>query len=314
MKIMSNAHETPMLPVTSLETRDLRLVHAIASSGSATRAASLLHVSQSAVSHQLKNLEERLGVPLFERRGRTLRFTAAGERFLSVANQVLEPLAKLELELKTERAPRVLPLRVATQCYTAYHWLPRVLADFRLLHPNVQLRILPDRGNESQIALSAGELDLVLHIGAMKHKTLLHKKLFHDELVLVTAADHRLAKKAIVCAEDLKTETLILFDTVMSERERVKKKLFPRGGGFANVMRVPLTDAAVELVKAGLGVSILAGWAVASHVAKGELSRIRITRAGLKREWYGVYQRGSLLVPAIESLLGLIRARSLPPK
>ena len=109
----------------SLETRDLRLVTAIASAGGATRAAKQLHLSQSAVSHQLRGLEDKLGVELFKRQGRRLEITAAGRRLVEVASQVLEPLLRAELELRRGALIERPKLRVATQCYTAYHGLPR---------------------------------------------------------------------------------------------------------------------------------------------------------------------------------------------
>src|SRR5688500_17231840 len=109
----------------TLEARDLRLVRAIAETGGATRAARHLHLSQSAISHQLRGLEHRLGLPLFRREGRKLVITSAGQRLVELWHQVLGSLLQVELELKRGRLEERRKLRVATQCYTAYHWLPR---------------------------------------------------------------------------------------------------------------------------------------------------------------------------------------------
>src|SRR5947208_1844558 len=103
-----------MIPNPTLEARDLRLVLAIAECGGATGAARALHVSQSAVSHQLRSLEERLGVPVFQRDGRRLCITPAGERIVKLARDILAPLAQAELELKRAGSVRRQTLRIAT--------------------------------------------------------------------------------------------------------------------------------------------------------------------------------------------------------
>ncbi|HET9955575.1 MAG TPA: LysR family transcriptional regulator, partial [Polyangiaceae bacterium] len=112
----------------TLEVRDFRLVRAIAEAGGATHAGRHLNLSQSAVSHQLRGLEQRVGVALFRRSGRKLAITPAGQRFLEVGRQVLGPLLQLELELRRASQQARPKLRVGTQCYTAYHWLPQVLS------------------------------------------------------------------------------------------------------------------------------------------------------------------------------------------
>src|SRR3954467_10092225 len=107
------------MQVGTIEARDLRLVQAIVQSGGATRAAKQLGLSQSAVSHQLRGLEERLGLPLFRRQGQRLRITPAGQKLVELAAQVLLPLLQTELELRRGLFRERPKLRVATQCYTA---------------------------------------------------------------------------------------------------------------------------------------------------------------------------------------------------
>src|SRR6478609_6083226 len=146
----------------ALETRDLRLVRAIAESGGATQAARQLHLSQSAVSHQLRGLEERLGLPLFERKGRRLQITAAGERLVELARQVLLPLLQTELELKRGLVRERPKLRLAAQCYTAYHWLPKALVALMSEHPNVELLLQSELVGNADEHLREDRSDLVL--------------------------------------------------------------------------------------------------------------------------------------------------------
>lgn len=295
-----------MLPATRLETRDLALVRAIAESGGVTRAAKLLHLSQSAVSHQLRGLEDKLGVQLFERRGRTLRITAAGERMLAVSRQVLEPIALLEAELRSAgRVER--ELRVAAQCYTAFHWLPKALPELSLSYPEVRLSIQAIPTPAVPEALEAGELDLGLCLNPPKGRRLSAERLFSDELWLIVSRAHPLATRAWVDAAQLADEVLLLFDTPVIERERVAKQLFPNGGGFKQILRLPLVETILELVQVNMGVAILPGWSVAHRIQRGELAQVRLTRRGVKRGWLGVYPSKTELLGPIRALLATVK-------
>src|SRR5919202_6667526 len=124
-----------------LEVRHLQLVSSVADVGSLTRASERLHLTQSALSHQLRDIESRLGTALFLRVGKRLVLTPAGERLLASAKQVLDGLERTELEIRQMGRDRAGVLRLTTECYTCYHWLPRVLTDYRRRFPAVEVRI-----------------------------------------------------------------------------------------------------------------------------------------------------------------------------
>jgi LysR family transcriptional regulator for metE and metH len=298
-----------MALAASLETRDLRLVLAIADAGGATRAARLLALSQSAVSHQLRNLEDRLGQNVFERDGRKLRITPAGERLLVLAREILPPIAETERDLKRGVTARRVELRVATQCYTAFHWLPRALIALTQHHPEVDLA-LPERSAvEVAHALGAGELDLGLCIGKVKGAGLERVELFHDELVLAVPFGHPLARQKFVEGPDLVNETLLAGYIEESQRKRVVEQLFGQGGGVRRVVRLPLTEDILDLVRAGVGVSIVASFTLGPKLERRELQAVRLTRRGIERTWSAVFPKSSRLRAPIETLLGSI---SLP--
>jgi LysR family transcriptional regulator for metE and metH len=301
-----------VLPATTLETRDLLLVRAIAEAGGVTRAGRLLALSQSAVSHQLKALEERLGVLLFERRGRGVRMTEAGGRLLDLSREVLEPMARLEGELRGGASDRTRTLRIASQCHSAYSWMPRVIGEFGSRHPDVVLRIVAEATDPAR-AVVDGTIDLALLFDRPKKvKGIVAWSLFDDELVAVLSPDHPLGAKPFVDGQDLAGETLILPEVSRAMRDRVRRKLLPRGGGFRRSMRVPLTEVIVELVRARHGVSVLPSWSVIGPVARRELTTVRLTRRGLGRKWVAASRRGSTLEDAIATLVGLLRARGRP--
>jgi LysR family transcriptional regulator, regulator for metE and metH len=291
----------------TLEARDLRLVQAIAEFGGATHAARHLHLSQSAVSHQLKNLEDRLGVPLFERQGKRLHITSAGRKLVVLAGQVLLPLLQAELELKRSVQKERPQLRVATQCYTAYHWLPKALQSLLTEHPEVELVLQSDVVGDAEAQLSGGHCDLVLCVAAPRRGPFTKVPLFDDELVLAVPRGHALARKKYVVGADLEAETLIQIAVSAPERERVIKKLFKGQPRVRRVLRLPVTEAVVDLVQAGVGVSILARFTLRQHLARGDVEAVRLTQHGLGRSWTGVFQRNSALDAPIRTLLSTLK-------
>lgn len=141
------------MSASMLEPRHLRLVRAVAEEGGPTRAAARLHLTQSAVSHQLAELEGRLGVALFTR----LQLTAAGKRLLDFSRITLAELARIEQELHHAGTRKRETLRVSTECFTCYHWLPGVLPELRRDHPHVDVRIVVEATKKPVVALLKGE-------------------------------------------------------------------------------------------------------------------------------------------------------------
>jgi LysR family transcriptional regulator, regulator for metE and metH len=296
----------------TLEARDLRLVQAIAEHGGATRASKQLHLSQSAISHQLRGLEDRLGVPLFRREGRRLSITAAGERLVQLSHEVLGSLLQAELELKRGLVQERSKLRVATQCYTAYHWLPRALTALMSEHPEVDLVLTSEVLGDATHALNDKEVDLALCIAPPKRGSFSSVPLFKDELVLAVPRGHRLASKRFVEGRDLKGETLIQNNVSAVERERVARVLFGSAGAqLARVVHLPVAEAVLDLVQAGLGVSILAGFTLGARAQRGDVVPVRLTSHGIRRQWVGVFPKASTLAQPIRTLLGTLKAR--PP-
>ena len=302
------------MTVGTLEARDLRLVCAIEQAGGATRAAKQLGLSQSAVSHQLRGLEERLGLPLFRRQGQRLRITPAGQKLVELAQQVLLPLLQAELELRRGLLSERPKLRVSTQCYTAYHWLPRALQALATEHPEVELVLQSDVVGSAEEPLKDERTDLVLCVTPPSKGNWSRVPLFKDELVLAVPRGHALARKKFVQGADLATETLIQTSVSAIERDRVLKVLFGDRPSVRHVLRLPVTEAVLDLVQAGMGVSILAAFTLTQRIERGEIEAVRLTRRGFPRTWTGVFRKGSPLEAPIRTLLGTLRRQGLPRK
>ncbi|HEU4642643.1 MAG TPA: LysR family transcriptional regulator [Gemmatimonadaceae bacterium] len=270
-----------------LEVRHLKLAIAIADTGSVTRAANRLHLTQSALSHQLKDIEDRLGTKLFLRVHRRMVLTGAGERLLASAQRVLGELTQAEADLTTAGRDQTNGLlRVTTECYTCYHWLPGVLPGFRDRWPQVEVRIVPEVTQRPLAALLEGNVDVAIVSRCPENRRITYTPLFSDEMVIAVAPSHPLASRGYVRPTDLAKEHLILNDALDRKLFVLEHVLRPAGVMPARVSRVPFTEAIVELVKGALGVTVIARWAIAPALAAGTLVALPITRKGIRREWH----------------------------
>jgi LysR family transcriptional regulator for metE and metH len=291
-----------------LDVRHLELVRAIAEEGSVTRAGLRLHLTQSALSHQLRDAEERLGVRLFDRVGRRLQLSAAGERLLASARSVLAELGRVEAELRGGAAkPREL-IRLTTQCNTVYHWLPSRVRRFQRAHPEVELEVVAGATDDPLPALTGGHIDLAIVHRHTRDPRLRFRPLFRDEMVVVMHPAHRLARVRFVSAADFASERLMLYSTPRESNLVFREVLMPAGVSPKRLTHIQLTEAIVEMVRAGLGISVLARWSVAPQIERGEIVARPLTRGGKYRAWSAAYR--SRAVP--EHLLAFVELWPYP--
>jgi LysR family transcriptional regulator, regulator for metE and metH len=273
--------------IVDLEVRHLRLVSAIADTGGLTRAGDRLHLTQSALSHQLRDIESRLGAALFLRVGKRLVLTPAGERLLASARELLERLQQTEHEIRQMGQERAGVLRLTTECYTCYHWLPPILTRYRRQFPRVEVRIDVNATPHPIEMLLGGKIDLALVSSRVRDRRLAVTPVFEDEQIVIASPSHRFARKTHVAVADMHGQTLFLYPP--KEDSRVLNEiLLPAGAVPARVEEVQLTEAIVELVRAGLGVAVLARWAVRPMVASRRLVARPLTARGLHRRWSAV--------------------------
>lgn len=271
-----------------LEIRHLKLIDAISSQGGMTKASRYLHLTQSALSHQLKEIEERLGTPLFLRLKRKMILTEAGEKLLQSAQRILEELELTEENLRRFANGQQGILRISTQCNTCYHWLPSMLTLFQKKFPDVEVEIVVDATARPIEALLEGRLDLAIAYTKPADKALSYFPLFEDELLAVVSPNHPLAGKAYIKPEDFADYPLIVYSVPLEENLIFQKILNPEGIAPKRIYKVMLTEAIIEMVKAGIGIGVLAKWAVAPHLKSRELRGLRLTKKGVHRNWQAV--------------------------
>jgi len=268
-----------------LEVRHLKLIEAVAKEGGLTKAANRLHVTQSALSHQLRDIEDKLGAPLFLRLNKKMLLTQAGERLLSAAPSVLDELRRAEDDIQQIALNREGILRISTECYTCYHWLPAVLKPFNNEFPRVEVRIVAEATRRPVEALLDGKLDIAITSTGVRNQKLIFKPLFKDELVAIVSPEHPYACRSFINARDFASEHLLVYALRNEELTIFQKILNPAGVTPKRVSRVELTEAIIEMVKAGLGISVMARWAVTPQVAAGTLCALPLTVRGLHRQW-----------------------------
>jgi LysR family transcriptional regulator, regulator for metE and metH len=276
----------------NLEIRHLKLLTAVAEEESVTAAGKRLHLTQSALSHQLKDAEERLGTALFLRLGKRMVLTPAGTHLVEVAQRVLRDLKEAELKVLDMNGETHGRIRLSTECYTCYHWLPPLLGAFHSRFPKVEVSIDMAATHRPAEELLAGNLDVAVMSDVPEHNNLQLSPLCEDELVVVMAPQHRLTKKSSVQPEDLANETVFCYPP-REESTLMGKILEPAGVVPARVMEIPLTEAIIEMIAAGRGVAFLARWAVSPHIETGKIEVRPIAPSGFPRRWYVVTLRNS---------------------
>lgn len=287
------------------EMRHLQLVRAVCQAGSLTQAGLLLNLTQSALSHQLRDIESRLGARLFSRDGRHLSLTTAGERLLDTANEVIAIIERSEDSIRQAAVGERGLLRITTECYTCYHWLPPVLKRYQRAHAGIDVRIDVSATDQPADALLENRIDLALVSDRPRDRRLTAQPLFRDEYRAVVHPGHRLAQRPFLRPEDFASETLLSYSP-WSESTVCQRFLAPRGVAPAQVLQVRLTEAILEMAKAGIGVGVLSAWAVAPHVAAGTLVAIPLNRARFGRLWSAATLKRTARTPHVQDFIAIL--------
>lgn len=297
-------------PTMILEIRHLKLVAAIAETGSVTRAGNRLHLTQSALSHQLGDAEEQLGVTLFDRANGKMTVTAAGERLLQTARSVLHELDRAESEIKNHGGTAAGLIRLSTQCHTAYHWFPPMLTLFQKKFPAVEVQLVIEATNNPFAALLEGKLDLAIVCDPIRNRKIRYTPLFEDDVVVVVSPKHRLASKNFVTPEDFVGENLLLYPP-KEESTLLMEILEPVGVRPRKIQEVMLTEAILEMVMGGLGVAALPRWAAGPQLVSRSLVGLPLQPPGYRWVW-SVAQLRARQVPAhVQEFIRLLMDRPL---
>jgi LysR family transcriptional regulator, regulator for metE and metH len=288
-----------------IEFRHLRTIKAIHEAGGLGRAADLLNITQSALSHQIKGLEDQAGVELFVRRSKPLKLSAAGMRLLRAAERILPEVAALEEEFSGLREGKAGRLHIAIECHACFEWLFPVLENFRKTWGDVDVDIRPGLAFDALPALMKEEVDLVVSSDPEDLLGISFEPLFDYAPVFVASAQHPLAQKPWIDAEDFRGQTLITYPVERSRLDIFSQLLTPAKVEPAQIRQAELTAVILLLVASNRGVAVLPDWVVREVKYSSDYVTRPLTEKGITRRLYAAVRTEDLEKPYMSGLIKL---------
>jgi LysR family transcriptional regulator for metE and metH len=289
-----------------IEVRHFRSLVAIAESGKLATAAERVHVSQSALSHQIKAIEAHYGLPLFDRTRQGLRFTPAGERLLALAREVLAAVSAADRDIERLKGDTRGELRVVLECHTCFDWLMPVMDEFRRRWPEVEVDLVAGFHADPIALLGEGRADMVIGSMPATRRGLEVAPLFRFEILAVLANEHRLRNKRRIEAADLEGETLITYPVPEPRIDLIREVLEPAGIHLQR-RTAELTVAVLQLVASRRGVAALPNWGVKNYVDHDYVLAKRIGTKGLWSELYATVPAAISQRPYVADFVSIVR-------
>ena len=288
-----------------IEFRHLRTIRAIHEAGGVARAANLLNTTQSALSHQIKGLEEQTGVELFIRKSKPIRLSSAGQRLLKLANKILPEIDALQSEFEDLRSGKSGRLHIAIECHACFEWLFPVLEKFRQKWPDVDIDIKPGLAFDALPALQKENVDLVISSDPEELPGITFTHLFDYKSVFISSAKHRLSKKKWIEASDFAKETLITYPVERSRLDVFSQLLIPNKVEPAQIRQADLTSIILLLVASDRGVTVLPDWVVAEFRNNSEYAIKPLNKKGVERGLFAATRTDCLNKPFMRNLIDL---------
>lgn len=296
-----------------IEFRHLRTIKAIHEAGGLARAADQLNITQSALSHQIKGLEDQAGVELFLRRSKPMKLSAAGLRLLRLAEQVLPQVEATQAEFSSLRDGHAGRMHIAIECHACFEWLFPVLEAFRKSWSDVDVDIRPGLAFDALPALQKEEVDLVVSSDPEDIPGVDFIELFDYKAVFVASAQHRLAQKTYVEAEDFIGQTLITYPVEKSRLDVFSQLLTPARVEPESIRQVELTAVILLLVASNRGITVLPDWVVREVKYSSDYVTRPLTKSGITRRLYAAIRSDDREKPYMQELIRLakVEARKL---
>ncbi|GAB5604894.1 MAG: LysR family transcriptional regulator [Pseudomonadota bacterium] len=267
-----------------LERSHLEIIRAVSQHGSLTAAAEKLHLTQSALSHTVRKLEEQLGLPVWYREGRSLRPTQAGEYLLSVANRLLPQLVHTEERLKQFAQGERGSLRIGMECHPCYQWLLKIVSPYLAQWPDVDVDVKQKFQFGGIGALFGYEIDMLVTPDPLYKPGLTFEPVFDYEQVLVVGPQHPLRGVEYVLPKQLSGETLITYPVAIERLDIYTLFLIPAGAAPKRHKIIETTDIMLQMVASGRGVAALPRWLVEDQSAKFDVAPVKLGKRGLAKQ------------------------------
>ncbi|RMV62207.1 LysR family transcriptional regulator [Pseudomonas coronafaciens] len=286
-----------------IDIRHLKTIQAMRDTSSLVETAERLNLTQSAISHQLKELEERMGMTLFTRKSKPMRFTSAGLRLLRLADEVLPLLREAERDFSRLAGGSAGRLHLAIECHSCFQWLMPAIDAFRTSWPEVEMDLASGFSFAPLPALARGDLDLVVTSDPINLNGITYVPLFTYEALLAVDNHHPLVEKSLIEPKDLQPLTLITYPI---ERDRLD--IFTRFPDPAdieplNVRTSEMTVMMMQLVASGRGVCCLPNWALHEYTSRGYVTARRLGNRGLFPTLFAAVRSDMLATPYMSDFL-----------
>ncbi len=294
-----------------IEPSHLKIMIALQEKGTLTEAADALYLTQSALSHQIRYLEKKLNVKLWQRCGRRLRLTPAGELLLQTAQQVVPLLTQTEHALKALGEGLAGLLRIGVECYPCHEWLTRVVADFLQQSPNIDIDIIRQFQFSGREGLLNHHVDLLITPDISEHKRLQNIALFDYELVLLVAKEHSLAGQRQISARQLENEVLFTFPVEQQRLDIFRCFLWPQKVQPKAHKQIESLAIMLQMVEHQRGVCVLPEWLADSYSQQYKVQKLRLGAAGVYNTLYACVKTADQTTPYIQEFIRLGKASVL---
>lgn len=293
-----------------LERMHLAIVQEVDRQGSLTAAARVLCLTQSALSHSMRKLEQQLGTEIWLREGRSLRLTQAGQYLLAVANRVLPQLALAEERIGQYAQGERGTLRIGMECHPCYQWLLKIVSPYLAQWPDVDVDVKQKFQFGGIGALFGYEIDLLVTPDPI-HKPGLHfEPVFDYEQVLLVSANHRLATAPYITPAQLMDEVLITYPVAIDRLDIYNQFLMPAGVTPRRHKTIETTDIMVQMVASQRGVAALPRWLAAEYAARMPVTAVRLGKTGIAKQIFLGVREGELEIDYLRGFIELARGHS----
>lgn len=296
-----------------LERMHLTIVQEVEKQGSLTAAANVLCLTQSALSHSMKKLEQQLGTDIWLREGRSLRLTQAGQYVLAVANRVLPQLALAEERLRQFAQGERGALRIGMECHPCYQWLLKIVSPYLAAWPDVEVDVKQKFQFGGIGALFGYEIDMLVTPDPLYKPGLHFEPVFDYEQVLVVNREHPLAGAAHVKPKQLTNEVLITYPVPTDRLDIYTQFLMPAGIAPKRHKTIETTDIMVQMVSSGRGVAALPRWLVQEYADKMNVVPVRLGPKGIAKQIYLGAREADIDIDYLKAFVELARGSATLP-
>ena len=298
-----------------LTIKHLKMIYALDTAESSTRAAEMLNISQPALSSRLQDAEKILGTKLFSRRGRRLSISPAGQMLLRSARTILDELERVETDLLRLPEQAGQTFRIGMPQYASFSWLPYAVKRFEKTYPNTALEVVSQAALHPRHALLRDDIDVAI-VSSPNREIQVDKSRFHchrlirDEFIALLPANHEKAQKSYLVAEDFIDETYITNSAVPEKNREYELFFQPQSIYPERVVQVGFTGAILELVAAGIGTTIITRWILESDELRSNIVNRPLTKNGLYVHWFAIFSRRDEVAAKARTLCEVITHES----